>query len=435
MTDDDWMAEALALARAAAARGEVPVGAIVVLRRRDRRPRRQRADRRAAIRRRTPRSRRCARRRATLRNYRLPGCALYVTLEPCAMCAGAILHARIARAGVRRARSEDGRVRLGDRPVRRAAPQSPHARHRRCCGEACGELLDAVFRRPALAQAVLRLIAALQFTIVAPAGLRDAIPHAVDRAVERLEALRASRRRAIRRARSRWQRFSAPDDERLAAIARVARRSARRRRDDAARRLRLDAAARPDRFRRARERAASAGWATFDFTAFQLAALAHGGHGDVRRPDGERRFRRGGRRRPFTLDQCFGVLDNDAWEVECALDGPPTSRRSAARCGAATSPWSRTWSGTPYLPDVDGGILFLEDVGEHPYRVERMLYQLLHAGILARQRAILLGDFTEYAAERQRRRLRSGGSGCADRAARARCRSTPACRSATCPTS
>ena len=52
--------------------------------------------------------------------------------------------------------------------------------------------------------------------------------------------------------------------------------------------------------------------------------------------------------------------------------------------------------GTPYMPDVSGGILFLEDIGEHPYRVERMLYQLLHAGILARQRAILIGDFTEY---------------------------------------
>jgi muramoyltetrapeptide carboxypeptidase len=38
----------------------------------------------------------------------------------------------------------------------------------------------------------------------------------------------------------------------------------------------------------------------------------------------------------------------------------------------------------------------LEDVGEHPYRVERMLYQLVHAGILARQRAVLLGSFTEY---------------------------------------
>ncbi|MGO3743699.1 LD-carboxypeptidase [Kerstersia sp.] len=51
--------------------------------------------------------------------------------------------------------------------------------------------------------------------------------------------------------------------------------------------------------------------------------------------------------------------------------------------------------GTPYLPVVPGGILFLEDIGEAPFRVERMLSQLLHAGILAQQQAILLGRFTE----------------------------------------
>jgi len=52
--------------------------------------------------------------------------------------------------------------------------------------------------------------------------------------------------------------------------------------------------------------------------------------------------------------------------------------------------------GTPYFPDIKGGILFLEDVGEHPYRIERMLTQLLHAGVLKRQKAILLGQFTEF---------------------------------------
>ncbi len=52
--------------------------------------------------------------------------------------------------------------------------------------------------------------------------------------------------------------------------------------------------------------------------------------------------------------------------------------------------------GTPWWPEVKGGVLFLEDVGEHPYRVERMLAQLLHAGVLARQKAIVLGQFTEY---------------------------------------
>jgi len=55
--------------------------------------------------------------------------------------------------------------------------------------------------------------------------------------------------------------------------------------------------------------------------------------------------------------------------------------------------------GTAYIPTSDqtqGGILFLEDVNEHPYRIERMLMQLLDAGILANQSAILLGGFSEY---------------------------------------
>lgn len=52
--------------------------------------------------------------------------------------------------------------------------------------------------------------------------------------------------------------------------------------------------------------------------------------------------------------------------------------------------------GTPYLPDISKGILFLEDIAEHPYRIERMLTQLLHSGVLARQKAIVLGQFTDY---------------------------------------
>ena len=54
--------------------------------------------------------------------------------------------------------------------------------------------------------------------------------------------------------------------------------------------------------------------------------------------------------------------------------------------------------GTPYLPTVKGGILFLEDVGEHPYRVERMLTQLLHAGVLSQQKAVIFGQFTGFKA-------------------------------------
>jgi muramoyltetrapeptide carboxypeptidase len=54
--------------------------------------------------------------------------------------------------------------------------------------------------------------------------------------------------------------------------------------------------------------------------------------------------------------------------------------------------------GTPWFPEVKGGILFLEDVGEHPYRLERMLTQLLHSGVLARQKALVLGQFTAWKA-------------------------------------
>jgi muramoyltetrapeptide carboxypeptidase len=52
--------------------------------------------------------------------------------------------------------------------------------------------------------------------------------------------------------------------------------------------------------------------------------------------------------------------------------------------------------GTPYFPQIKGGVLFVEDVGEHPYRVERMLSQLLLAGVLAQQKAVLIGQFTNY---------------------------------------
>lgn len=95
-TDEDYMRAALELAASAAGAGEVPVGAIVV------------SDGRivgrgwnAPVGTRDPTAH--AEIRAlrdagiALANYRLPGCTLYVTLEPCAMCAGAIQHARIAR--------------------------------------------------------------------------------------------------------------------------------------------------------------------------------------------------------------------------------------------------------------------------------------------------------------------------------------------------
>jgi len=95
-TDEDWMRHALMLAHKAAELGEVPVGAVLV---KDEQvisegwnqPIKQHdptahaeimAIRRAAL---------------LLENYRLPGTTLYITIEPCSMCAGAIIHSRISR--------------------------------------------------------------------------------------------------------------------------------------------------------------------------------------------------------------------------------------------------------------------------------------------------------------------------------------------------
>jgi len=96
MTDHDAMQAALAEARLAAASGEVPIGAVIVhngailargqnrvLRDLDPTAHAEIVALRAAA--------------SALGNYRLPGCTLYVTLEPCAMCAGAMIHARLDR--------------------------------------------------------------------------------------------------------------------------------------------------------------------------------------------------------------------------------------------------------------------------------------------------------------------------------------------------
>jgi tRNA(adenine34) deaminase len=95
-SEDHWMHKALELARRAAAEGEVPVGAVVVLRdeiigagwnrpiaAHDPTAHAEVNALRAAA--------------ARLGNYRMPGVTLYVTLEPCVMCAGAIIHSRLAR--------------------------------------------------------------------------------------------------------------------------------------------------------------------------------------------------------------------------------------------------------------------------------------------------------------------------------------------------
>lgn len=96
MEHQDYMEQALALAREAAAHGEVPVGCVIVHRGqiigrgRNRREEKQAVYSHAEM-------EAMAQANAALGSWRLEDCDLYVTLEPCPMCAGAILNARIAR--------------------------------------------------------------------------------------------------------------------------------------------------------------------------------------------------------------------------------------------------------------------------------------------------------------------------------------------------
>lgn len=131
-----------------------------------------------------------------------------------------------------------------------------------------------------------------------------------------------------------------------------------------------------------------------DFTAFNLALLAQTGAesytGPAAVPDlGQKSVD------DLTLD-LFVETMRDELEVLSfeSPDSDPVDARGILWGGNLAMVCSLV--GTPYLPAIDGGVLFLEDVGEHPYRIERMLTQLLHAGVLARQKAIVLGRFTEY---------------------------------------
>jgi len=97
MNDEDFMRRALELARQAQAQDEVPVGAVVVL---DGRIVGEGWNRPISAHDPSAHAEIEALRAAgeALKNYRMPGAILYVTLEPCEMCLGAMLHARIARA-------------------------------------------------------------------------------------------------------------------------------------------------------------------------------------------------------------------------------------------------------------------------------------------------------------------------------------------------
>lgn len=94
----------------------------------------------------------------------------------------------------------------------------------------------------------------------------------------------------------------------------------------------------------------------------------------------------------FTQEHFWRALQNSTYNVEWQGNGPHWECEGKLWGGNLAMLVSLI--GTPWLPQIEDGILVLEDINEHPFRVERMLLQLYHAGILARQSAIVLGSFS-----------------------------------------
>ena len=98
----------------------------------------------------------------------------------------------------------------------------------------------------------------------------------------------------------------------------------------------------------------------------------------------------------FTEHHFWQALREPEFTLEWQGNGPA--------CRATGTLWGGNLAmlvsliGTPWLPTIDNGILVVEDINEHPFRVERMLLQLHYAGLLNRQQAIVLGSFSGVAA-------------------------------------
>ncbi len=146
-----------------------------------------------------------------------------------------------------------------------------------------------------------------------------------------------------------------------------------------------------------------------DFTVFQLALLAKTGAITLAGPmlnfDFASQDEQGNTIPPNAFMWKYFQAALDSRTVDCSITAPQTYLGQTLEGSASGILWGGNLTvlaglvGTPYLPSLEqtkGGILFFEDVNEHPYRIERMLMQLLDAGILSNQSAILLGGFSAY---------------------------------------
>jgi len=250
---------------------------------------------------------------------------------------------------------------------------------------------------------------ALSLVLLSPAGV-VAEPRAVRRAAKRLTT-HGFQVEIDPAALSRHQRFAGDDAARLAALHRVASAApsvAMATRGGYGLTRLLDAI---DWALLARSVERGTRWVGHsDMTSMQLGLLAHAGKG----------ARKGGSKGgpvtwagPLAVDHfgrdeehggvdevtegCFveamsGVLEAVGFRTEAGFDGLEV--KGTLWGGNLTVLMSLL--GTPHWPRIKGGILFLEDTNEHPYRVERCLLQLHQAGVLDAQRAVVLGHFSHW---------------------------------------
>ena len=246
-------------------------------------------------------------------------------------------------------------------------------------------------------------------TVFSPAGV---VPKAtaVRRAAKRLKAM-GFEVAVDASATLKHQRFAGDDDTRLAALHRVAQQApgvALATRGGYGLTRLLD---RIDWSLMAQSVERGTAWVGYsDVTALQLAALAHGAAGPQRVPEGTTAGFWAG---PMALDDfgrddmpdggddvtqsCFaeamsGELEAVGFRTEAGFDGLEVK----GRLWGGNLSVLQSLLGTPHFPNIRHGVLFLEDVNEHPYRIERTLLQLHQAGVLGRQKAIVLGAFTGY---------------------------------------
>lgn len=131
-----------------------------------------------------------------------------------------------------------------------------------------------------------------------------------------------------------------------------------------------------------------------DFTALQMGLLAQTGAMSFSGPMLCNDFAHD-ELSSYTLNNFWQCLTQSVHTITAQTEGNPRLQVKGTLWGGNLAMLTHL-VGSPWLPKIEGGILCVEDINEHPYRVERMMLQLLHAGVLNGQQAVLLGDFSGY---------------------------------------